>query len=144
MLYWAIGKNTGSKTMKKLMIAILLLAGISTAEAAKNDPLSTAGAFLKQCESTRKGTVEDTECITYAAGLAAGIIALQEAYASRAAEEASGEKPEVQKHVCNVNETPRELRDLLVRHLKKNRNGSKPTSEVFLQALGKAHPCKGE
>lgn len=136
--------------MKKLMIALLVLAGASTAEAAVHDPLATAGGFLKQCESTRKGTVEDTECITYSAGLASGIAASQKIFTEKLAGNA-GETEKLEAatlvakygEVCAPSLPPRDLRDRLVKQLRKG--GSKGSSaDAMMKALQASYPCKGE
>lgn len=138
--------------MKKTMIAaMLLLAGTATAADAgtNNNPLATGAGFLKQCESTRKGTVEDTECVTYAAGIYSGIAASQKIFAPRLAGNA-GEVAKLEAaaleakygEVCAPALTPRDLRDKLVKHLKKNARGS--SADALMLALQAAYPCHEE
>lgn len=137
--------------MKHALIAAALLATVSTASyAAPNDPLASAAGFLKQCESTRKGTVEDTECITYAAGIFSGIAAAQKNFAPRLAGNA-GETEKLDAATLNNKYgavcgapalSPRDLRDKLVKHLRKNSGGT--TADAFMRALESAYPCKGE
>lgn len=136
--------------MKHAILAAALLATVSTAAyAGTHDPLASASGFFKQCESTRKGTVEDTECITYAAGIFSGISAAQKNFAPRLAGNA-GETERLDPAtlnnkygaVCAPALSPRDLRDKLIKHLRKNSTGT--TADAFMRALEAAYPCKGE